>query len=87
MLTKDMDMRIGERLAQVRKRRNLSQKELAAKAGLTYWAVSRIECGTRDPWFSTVQRLVRALDMPLSDFMAPIDTEPAERADTEALAS
>lgn len=75
MLTRSIEVKIGDRLAQVRRNRKLSQKELADRSGLTYWAISRIERNDRDPGFRTVQRLARALDISLADFVAPVDEE------------
>lgn len=75
MLTRSIEVKIGDRLAQVRKIRKLSQKELADRSGLTYWAISRIERNDRDPGFRTVQRLARALEISLADFVAPVDEE------------
>jgi transcriptional regulator with XRE-family HTH domain len=75
MLTRSIEVKIGDRLAQVRRARKLSQKQLAELSGMTYWGISMIERNARDPGFRTVQRLARALDMPLPEFVAPVDEE------------
>ncbi len=51
---------------------HLTQKELAAKTGITQADISRIEKGKRNPSLQTVNRLARELGMqlklePLSD--------------------
>ncbi len=53
---------MGERLAQTRKRRVLSQEELATAAGVPVVTISRIETGyTEAPRPSTIRKLASAL--------------------------
>lgn len=40
---------IGERVCVARKRAGLDRKELAARLGLSYWAICKYEDGTRTP--------------------------------------
>lgn len=51
---------LGPALRALRRRADLSQRELAAKAGVPKSTVARIESATADPRFGTVERLVRA---------------------------
>jgi transcriptional regulator with XRE-family HTH domain len=52
---------VGAYLRMVRRRADLSQRELAARSGIPLSTIARIEAGeTRDPRLSTVSRLVEA---------------------------
>jgi len=51
----------GELVRSVRERRGLSQATLAARAGTTQTAVSRLENGGRSPSVETVRRLLRCM--------------------------
>lgn len=53
------------RLTQARKTARLTQAELAERAGLSRMTVQRLEGGNLDPRLSTLQELVRVLDMEL----------------------
>ena len=53
------------RLAHARKAANLTQAELAERAGLSRMTVQRLESGSLDPRLSTLQELARALNMEL----------------------
>ena len=58
------------RLCLARKRRKLSAKELAERAGLSAMTVSRLEKGENQPDGNTVARLARALNFPPEFFYA-----------------
>lgn len=64
------------RLAHARKAANLTQAELAERAGLSRMTVQRLESGGLDPRLSTLQELVRVLNMELH----AVQTAPAEPA-------
>ena len=64
------------RLADARKAANLTQAELAERAGLSRMTVQRLESGSLDPRLSTLQELVRVLNMELH----AVQAEPAEPA-------
>ena len=54
----------GERLENARRRRVLTQAELAAKAGLSLIQVARLEnAATPNPRASTIRALAEALDV------------------------
>lgn len=65
------------RLRTVRERAALTQRELAAIAGVTYVQISRIERGEADPYPTTVRKLAAALKVAPTDLM---DAEPGEVA-------
>ncbi len=51
------------RLREWRERRLLSQRELAARAGVTQGSIARIERGHHRPRLSTVRKLAEALEV------------------------
>ena len=63
-------------LAHACKAANLTQTELAERAGLSRMTVQRLESGSLDPRLSTLQELVRVLNMELH----AVQAEPAEPA-------
>jgi len=69
----------GKRLKQLREAAGLTQEGLARAAGLSTSAVARIEQRGKDPAWSTVQRLARALGVALSAFETEVEEEPAHR--------
>ena len=48
-----------------RKERNMTQKELAEKTGITQADISRIENGTRNPSLDMIKRLAKGMGMRL----------------------
>jgi Zn-dependent peptidase ImmA (M78 family)/DNA-binding XRE family transcriptional regulator len=58
---------VGHRLRSLRERRNLSSRELAERAGINPQSLSRIERGRHDVVFSTLQRLLAAMNYDLAD--------------------
>ena len=61
-------MDIGGRLKEVREQRGLSQRELAARAGLTNGAISLMEQNKSSPSVASLKRLLDAVPMTLSEF-------------------
>ena len=57
-------------LARARKAANLTQAELAERAGLSRMTVQRLESGNLDPRLSTLHELTRVLDMKLQAVQA-----------------
>lgn len=77
LLTDDAVLaRLGERLAQVRLRRELTQRELAAEAGVGATTVERIEAG-RSVTLANFVRVLRALG--LQDELLNLAPEPSLR--------
>ncbi|HKT73237.1 MAG TPA: helix-turn-helix transcriptional regulator [Steroidobacteraceae bacterium] len=60
--------RVALRIRTIRKRRGLTQDELAEKIDRTGDAVSQLERGKSLPSFETLERLAVALDVPIRDF-------------------
>ena len=58
---------------EARRRANLSQRELAERAGTTQSAIARIETGHSTPSFDTVLRLVRLCGLDLDIMLVERD--------------
>lgn len=63
----------GKLLREARKRNGISQKRLAARAGTTQSAISRIEHDRVSPSFSTLEALLRVLGEELTLASRPVD--------------
>lgn len=60
-------MKIDLRIVQWRKKRGLTQEELAQKCKTTQQTIAKIEQGTVDPKLTTIQKIAEALDCDLVD--------------------
>ncbi len=58
-------MIIGERLRVVREEKNLSQGDVEKRTGLLRCYISRVENGHTVPSVETLEKLARALEIPL----------------------
>ena len=64
----------AQRLKTVRRAKNLTQEELAAKSGLTLSQIARIETARTNPTLSTIFRIIRTMEIKpseLFDFELP----------------
>lgn len=59
---------VGNRLRELRDRRNISMRGLAQKSGLSANALSMIERGKTSPSVSTLYKLADALGVPITEF-------------------
>jgi transcriptional regulator with XRE-family HTH domain len=57
----------GRRLSVVRKSRNLTQQQLSELIGISVVALAYIETGKRWPRIDTLDKLARALKVPVAD--------------------
>jgi transcriptional regulator with XRE-family HTH domain len=74
-------MTIGERLRTLRKARGLSQAEVEKRTGLMWCYVSRLENGHVTPGLQTLEKLARALEVPLYQILYEgEEPKPAKRA-------
>jgi transcriptional regulator with XRE-family HTH domain len=74
---------IGVRIGAIRRRRGLTQAELAGQIGRTANSVSALERGRNQPTLDTLRVLAAALGVPMRDFLAPAGeagTESPKRA-------
>jgi len=70
-------MDIGNRLRFVREGKNLSQGDIEQRTGLLRCYISRVENGHTVPAIETLEKLARALEMPLYVLMYEGEEPPA----------
>ncbi|CAC9976156.1 MULTISPECIES: helix-turn-helix transcriptional regulator [Flavobacterium] len=58
---------LAKRLKEIRAEKGISQEELAYRAEMTLSQIARIETVKTNPTVSTIFKIVRALEVPLSD--------------------
>ena len=59
---------IGLKIKELRKRKNLSQEELAELIDINFRTIQRIETGKNTPSLETLLKLSEALDINIQDF-------------------
>ena len=69
-------MLIGERLRALREQKKLSQGDIERRTGLLRCYISRVENGHTVPAVETLEKLARALEMPLYQFLYDGDEPP-----------
>jgi transcriptional regulator with XRE-family HTH domain len=69
-------MLIGERLRALREKLNLSQGDIETRTGLLRCYISRVENGHTVPAVETLEKLARALEIPLYQFLYDGDEPP-----------
>jgi transcriptional regulator with XRE-family HTH domain len=67
----DLPQILGRNVREARKRRGLSQEELAFNAGMKRSYVSDLERGTRNPSVKALARLAEALDVSPASLLLP----------------
>jgi transcriptional regulator with XRE-family HTH domain len=70
-------MMIGNRLRAIREEKNLSQGDIEQRTGLLRCYISRVENGHTVPAIETLEKLARALDIPLYQLFYDGDKPPA----------
>jgi transcriptional regulator with XRE-family HTH domain len=65
----DVRKKFGKRLRTLREERGWSQEEFADRAGLHRTYVSAVERGVRNPTLSVLERLSKALGMPMAEMV------------------
>lgn len=75
---KDVRHLVGERLQILRKRKQLSQEELAGRIGIETKSLSRLERGQHYPSLETLERIRFELGVDLKDFFDFDDKPSAE---------
>lgn len=61
--------KLGDSIRKYRRKENISQEELAAKAQLDLTSVSEIESGLRNPSLKTIHKLAKALRVDVRDLI------------------
>ena len=63
--------KVGQRLRELRERRNLTSQAVAERADITPQSLSRIEHGHHSVVFPTLQRILAAMGCSLNDLVVP----------------
>src|ERR1700682_5120873 len=71
-------MDIGHRLRSLREQKELSQGDMEKRTGLLRCYLSRVENGHTVPAIETLEKLARALEMPLYQLMFDGDKPPKQ---------
>lgn len=76
-----MSADLGARLQSVRKRRGMTQKELAQASGVSYSLIRKVEQGEREGMrIDTLRRLAVALECPLMSLLGPNPQPPEDNS-------
>ncbi|AII58852.1 MAG: transcriptional regulator, XRE family [Dehalococcoides mccartyi] len=67
MTKKTIEQRLGERIRVLRKKAEISQEELAFRAGVHRTYLGGIERGERNPSLKNIEAIAKALEVPISD--------------------
>ncbi len=69
-------LNLGKRIQDLRRRRELTTGELAARVQVTSGFISQLEHSKTDPSLQTLQRVASALQVPLSSLLFDDDIKP-----------
>lgn len=68
-MDKEDFFKLGYKIKYLRNKKQLSQLDLSLKTGLTTRTISRIECGSIDPKYSTLVKIAEALETNLIELL------------------
>ncbi|WP_335755860.1 helix-turn-helix domain-containing protein [Streptomyces malaysiensis] len=72
-----MSANVGKRLQEVRKRRGMTQRQLASASGVSLSLIRKLEQGERaDTRLETARQLAQALRIPTTTLIADHEAEP-----------
>jgi len=57
----NINKELGKRIREIRKKKEMTQEDLAYKAGLDYSYINQIENGKRNPSMEAVEKIAKAL--------------------------
>jgi transcriptional regulator with XRE-family HTH domain len=69
----DLRPALGARIRELRNRLEISQEDLASRAGLHWTYLSDLERGRQTPTLDLLNRLAHAFGVTLAEFFAPLD--------------
>jgi transcriptional regulator with XRE-family HTH domain len=67
--------RLGQRVAQIRRIKKITQEELAERSGLTLSYISKIETGRRNPTITVVSKIAQSLDVDIYQLFTTLELE------------
>ena len=59
--------RIGKKIKEIRELKEMTQEQLAKESGLKVLTISRLENEHRDPAYSTLCKLIKALEIEIKE--------------------
>ncbi len=62
-------MTIGERIKELRKKKGLTQKDLAERVGFSYVNISQLENSRKNPKLETIRKIAAALDVSMNELL------------------
>lgn len=68
-------MELGKQLRELRKKHNLTQKQLASYAGVAQSVVSNAESGEREPSLDSLEKFCKVFELSLSSFFALLENK------------
>ena len=75
-----MSVEFGRRLTDLLRRKRMTQRDLAARTGLTEAAVSRYISGSREPRAITVAKIAKTLDVTPQELLGTITNDEVDGA-------
>ena len=70
-------MKLLEEIRKVRKKRGLSQEQLAKNSGLSRYSIINFETGRRDPRVKDLRKIAKALNVSVAELISDKETEQA----------
>lgn len=64
----DIKLLVGKRVKELRNRLEISQEELAYRAGLDRTYITSVECGKRNISIVNIEKIAKALNVTLAEF-------------------
>ncbi len=75
-----IEKRIGGKITEIRLERELTQPELAERINVSVETISRMERGVSFPSLKTIEKISRALDVPLKSFFDFDESAPKDKS-------
>jgi len=64
----EIQIKFGQRVRELRLQKKISQEDLAFRAGIDRTVMTKVENGKRNISIKNIEKIVKALDISLSDF-------------------
>lgn len=65
----NINKKLGKKIRELRKKKELTQEELAYRSDLDYSYINQIENGKRNPSMDAVERIAKALSVKAKDLL------------------
>ena len=67
--TREALVKLGKKVKKRRQELNISQEEFSSRAGLHRTYISQFELGLRNPTYTTLNKIAKALDVSLQELL------------------